>query len=247
MLRALIVSAALAGSVSPSLADGPERDAPRFAPGALGDLGVPVDRLRNKAERDADWLRERLSPQAPASSAFESFDFDAARDRALNHPRVRALLGTDAPQMSAPRTQEGEGRYEDARVFLLASFSMPAVALREMMEEAQEYGVPILFRGFLGNSVYETRAALERVFGDADESVGFQIDPTIFTRFNVRAVPQVIAVAGSLEVCETPGCESDPEPRHDRVKGNVPLAYALRLIADEGDVAGPIAAAMLGE
>ncbi|WP_233270682.1 type-F conjugative transfer system pilin assembly protein TrbC [Chachezhania sediminis] len=247
MLRALILCAGLASLAAPLQAEPPERPAPRFAPGALGDLGVPVDRMMEEAAKDAERLRSRLKPQAPADGAFEAFDFKAARDRALKNPRVRALLGAD-PQEMAPVAEAGDAdRYGDARVFLFASFSMPDTALRDMMEEASLRGVPILFRGFVGNSVFDTRAALERVFGEAAQSPGFLIDPTFFARFDVDVVPQVIAVAGPLEVCETSGCEGDPAPPHDRVKGNVPLDFALQLIAREGDVAAGIARPMLEE
>ena len=113
------------------------------------------------------------------------------------------------------------------------------------MAEAKTYGLPIVFRGFLNNSVYDTQAALEETFGTLDDAVGFSIDPTLFTRFAVEAVPQVIAVNQVLDVCETPGCERDPIPPHDVVKGNVPVAFALDLIAAKGEVAAGEAARLL--
>ena len=106
------------------------------------------------------------------------------------------------------------------------------------MEEAQVFGVPIVFRGFLGNSVFETQAAISEVFGEDAEAVGFGIDPTLFTRFEVEAVPQVIVTAEPLEVCESAGCAEDTVPLHDRISGNIPLQAALEIIADgEGDAA----------
>lgn len=104
------------------------------------------------------------------------------------------------------------------------------------MEEAQAFGVPVVFRGFLGNSVFETQAALTEVFGKETDPVGFGIDPTLFTRFGVETVPQVIVTAEPLEVCETSGCESEVAPLHDRIAGNIPLSAALEIIArGDGD------------
>ena len=247
LLRAVILFAAVSGMAGPLLAEDAEGSGPRFAPGATGSLSVPVDRLMNRAEEDAGWLRSRLSPQEPDTEALDGFDFEVARDRALKNPRVRALLGADPEEGAVRGSGPEDDRYGNARVFLFASFSMPEVALKAMMVEAKARAVPILFRGFVNNSVYDTRAALERVFGGADESAGFMLDPTFFARFDVTTVPQVIAVSETLDVCETSGCEDDPQPPHDRVRGNVPLDYALRLIADEGDVAAPVARALLGE
>ena len=104
------------------------------------------------------------------------------------------------------------------------------------MLEADKYGVPVVFRGFVNNSVYDTRAAILDVWETEEAAKGFGIDPTLFTRFNVDAVPVVIATSDILEICETQGCEDDPVPLHDRVAGNIPLEMVLRMIAVGGGV-----------
>ncbi|QEP30426.1 type-F conjugative transfer system pilin assembly protein TrbC [Pukyongiella litopenaei] len=204
-----------------------------YAPGSTGRITAPLATIVDEAERHGEILRERLGEPEPAEGAFDGVDFDALRDRALNDPRVRALLGTDDDVAGAA---EAGTRYEDSKVFLLASFSMPRESLRQMMSEARDFGLNIVFRGFVNNSVHDTQAALEKTFGDLDAAAGFSIDPTLFTRFHVEAVPQVIAVGDAMEVCETEGCAGDPVPPHDRVRGNVPLRFALERIAAMGEV-----------
>lgn len=214
-----------------------------FAPGSTGEIDAPIAGIVKGAEDLGRHLRETLTPQDAAPGAFGDIDFEALRDRALANPRVRALLGAEGAEALGAGGEKP--RFDGARIFLLASFSIPKPSLRQMMEEAKAHNVPIVFRGFVNNSVYDTRAAIEATFGTADESVGYAIDPTIFTRFRVTSVPQVIAVDGTIDVCETPGCEGDPIPPHDVVRGNVPLRYALELIAAQGEIGQADAQALL--
>lgn len=247
MLRTLIALLTSTTVMCPVLASAQDTsdDQPvvEYAPGSTGPIDAPLATIVDDAKRTGEALNQRLLPQDPAENAFSGIDFEGIRDRAMSDPRVRALLGAGDDAVS-PGGDEEE-RYSGATVFLLASFSMPKPSLRQMMEEAKIYGLPIVFRGFVNNSVYETEAALRETFGSVDDAVGFSIDPTIFTRFRVEAVPQVIAMAESVDVCETPGCKDDPVPPHDRVGGNVPVEYALRLIADQGDVASEQAQKLL--
>ena len=197
---------------------------PEFAPGAQGSIAPSIPRMLNDAERLAQEWSDRLDIQEPDDQGIE-IDLDAMRDRALNHPRVQALLNAETGAASGdPRDQP---RYELNQVFLFASFSIPNASLRAMMNEAREAGVPILFRGFVNNSVFETRERLLDVFGSDENIVGFSIDPTMFVRFQVEAVPAVVVTARPLEPCETMGCEGDAPPPHDIIRGNIPLLAAL--------------------
>ena len=221
----------------------PQKEVVEYAPGSTGVIDAPLATIVGDAERRGEALKEVLQPQSAQEGAFSDIEFGDIRDRALSDPRVRSLLGLNGD--TAGTAGEEEIRYDGSSVFLLASFSMPQASLRQMMEEAKRFGVPIVFRGFVNNSVYDTQAALTATFGSLDDAVGTSIDPTIFTRFGVESVPHVIATDQTLEVCETSGCEDDPVPAHDRVGGNVPLEFALQLIADQGDVAADVARDLL--
>ena len=216
-----------------------------YAPGSTGRITAPLAQIVDEAKTRGTALRQTLRPRAAPDGAFGEVDFEGLRRRALSHPRVRALLGVTAAAESTTETQTL--RYEGATIFLLASFSMPKPSLRQMMAEARAFGVPVIFRGFVNNSVYDTQAALAETFGALDAAEGFSIDPTLFTRFQVTSVPQVIAVGATIDVCDTPGCSDDPVPPHDRVSGNVPLEFALHLIAGQGEVGHETALQLLRE
>lgn len=216
-----------------------------YAPGSTGRITAPLARIVDTAKTRGAELRQTLRPLDGAEGAFGDVDFDRLRTRALTDPRVRSLLGIDATGGGTETTERT--RYDGATIFLLASFSMPRSSLRQMMTEARSYGVPVIFRGFVNNSVFDTQTALEETFGTLDAATGFSIDPTVFTRFQVTSVPVVLAVSEAIDVCQTPGCRADPVPPHDRVAGNVPLDFALHLIAEEGDTGGDAARKLLRE
>lgn len=188
--------------------------------------------LHRQGRALGDAWSETVTPQAPEKDAFSGIDFPALRERALNNPRVRALL--DAGDQETGSNGEGAERYEGGRLFVLASFSITRTSLRQLMEEARLYGIPVVFRGFVNSSVYDTQAAIIETFGSLEDAEGFVIDPTVFKRFRVASVPQLIGAGSSLDQCETPGCVDDPVPAHDVVRGNVPLKFALELMAERG-------------
>lgn len=219
---ALCLATSLAGA---SLAEEAETP-PAFAPGVLGNLGVDVDRLRAQSLRDADLLRETLQTQAPADLSDMSPGIQALQENAMNDPRIRTLLGLEAAGSSPVGARPD---HSAAQVLVFASFGMPDASLRQVMQDAERYQAQVVFRGFLRNSVFETEASLKRVFGSPEAARGFAIDPTLFTRFEVQAVPVYVVLNGPVDVCETPGCAGDVLPPHDRISGNITLEAALSI------------------
>ena len=205
-----------------------------FAPGAQGHIEAPIMDIIDRAKEQGEALSKSLNVQE-ANDFGRKLNIEELRTRALSNERVRKLLGADGGQPDAEGLQ---ARYSNQRAFILVSFSMPEQSLRNVMVEADRFDMPILMRGFVKNDVVATQTAIQRVFGDDAESIGFNIDPTMFTRFNVQAVPQVIVVADELLPCETQGCVGDIPPPHDVVKGNIPVQAALEIIANgDGDAA----------
>ncbi|ULB12509.1 type-F conjugative transfer system pilin assembly protein TrbC (plasmid) [Cereibacter azotoformans] len=238
LLRALIAAAVLSAGAARA---GDELPDPAFAPGATGRIAAPVDRIVRDAERRGEALARELTIQPPREDV-EIEDLAGIRTRALNDPRVRALLGApDAEEVAA----EVRARYGETRAILFASFSMPDTSLRQMMREATAHDLTVVFRGFVNNSVFDTRARLEEVFAEDETGEAFGIDPTLFRRFDIRSVPALVVLAEDLGDCATPACESDPPPRHDRVSGNVPLETALRVIAAGNGEAASVARSLL--
>lgn len=212
-----------------------------YAPEAQGHIRPSIPKLLDDAKALGQAWREGLVVQEADSFGIEP-DLESLRERALNNPRVRALLGADGGLSPGTDLEE---RYGSKQAFLLASFSMPPESLRTMMIESERFGVPIIMQGFVENSIFKTQEALQAVFGDDAQTVGFGIDPTLFTRFAVRSVPQFIIVKEPLEVCEAPGCAGEAPPIHDVVRGNIPIEAALDIIIRGHGETAEIAHALL--
>jgi len=174
-------------------------------------------------------LKERLK-------LFEK-EFDLPNDLAeraldsLQNGRVRELLGVPPDDVAPGQRGEGEERRYTGGVFLFASFSIPDPSLHALLKDAADLGVPVYFNGFVENSVVETEKRVRAIYEGEDISHGFGIDPTLFERFNVKAVPTLVSTTVEMDVCETTDCSGDLTPAHDRIAGNVPLRRALELIA----------------
>ena len=234
LLRALMLTAALTTGAAQAQ-EMPAEDPPvRYAPGATGAIRVPVEDIVREAERRGDELADRLTIQ-PEREGVEIEDLAGLRKRALNDPRIKKLLGVAEDEAAGAGEAE---KYAETEAILFASFSMPAQSLRQMMQEATHYGATIVFRGFVNNSVFDTRAKLEEVFGQDELGEAFAIDPTLFKRFDIHAVPVLVVLGEGLDVCESAHCELDLPPKHDRLSGNIPMETALRLMAaGKGDAA----------
>lgn len=238
LLRALMLAGAVMASAA-GAEEAPEEPQATYAPGATGQIRVPIEQIVRDAERRGDQLADELTIQ-DAQQGVEIQDLDGIRARALNDPRVRALLNATDDQIP----DEDPEKYAETEAILFASFSMPAPSLRQMMQEATDYGLTIVFQGFVNNSVFDTREKLEEVFGQDEVGEAFAIDPTLFRRFNVTSVPVLVVLGESLDVCATPACESDAVPLHDRLSGNIPVETALRIIAAGNGDAPQVAKAL---
>ena len=219
-----------------------------FAKGSTGNIEIDLWRLYQDGKEAAKDLgiggKDAIAPLGPDHSALHGLDFETMRRRALADPRVHDLLGIT--QGDTGRAKEAYlDRFGGARIFALASFSMPEASLNALLADAAQLKVPVVFRGFVNNSVMDTQKALVRVFGDLQSAQGFLIDPTVFRRFDVAVVPTFIGVGKDFDLCTTSGCVGDPSPAHDRLSGNVTLPFALRTIAQNGDVASEAAASLL--
>ncbi|WP_167414970.1 type-F conjugative transfer system pilin assembly protein TrbC [Cereibacter sphaeroides] len=110
------------------------------------------------------------------------------------------------------RSRPKPGPLPRRRAILFASFSMPDTSLRQMMREATAHDLTVVFRGFVNNSVFDTRARLEEVFAEDETGEAFGIDPTLFRRFDIRSVPALVVLAEDLGDCATPPARAIRRP-----------------------------------
>ena len=91
-------------------------------------------------------------------------------------------------------------------LLIFVSLSMPEASLKSLYQEAESLGAVLVLRGLQDHSFKKTASTLKRL------GIAVQIDPTLFTRHEVRQVPTFIGLYS--------------EGVH-RLSGNVSLSYVI--------------------
>ncbi len=115
-------------------------------------------------------------------------------------------------------------------VVLFASLGMPKASLDRLIDDASRLRAPIVLRGLVDGSLGATRRRIAEAMGE--RLVAWQIDPTLFSRFDVSAVPALVLVDPAQPIpveCKTDQCRAGG---FAKVAGDVTAEYALRLIAE---------------
>lgn len=130
------------------------------------------------------------------------------------------------------------------QAFVLVSFSMPEASLERLARDAKDAGVPLVFRG-----VPETKPSSDSklpllnpqslaAFQPLIESgADIQLNPELFSEFNVRQVPALIIKEESP--ASSDGCIKSA--KGVIVPGDVTLGYALDRLTDRKDSVGEVA------
>ncbi len=215
--------------------------------------GLDLDAVKRRSaamEGDADLFAAQVKRQ---SDALREEAQTAADGGAAN---LRRIAASDLPRgaqgaVDFDEIVRGAGgsmaaaRGEAPQFIAFASLSMPEVALRRLIADTASAGGVVVFRGFPNNSVKEFGALLGKVVSREDQAANIGIDPRLFRAFNVQAVPTYVAVASDFDLCAGLNCKSDVPP-HDRMAGNVTVAYALETFARGNGPGARVAGVALG-
>ena len=90
-----------------------------------------------------------------------------------------------------------------------------------MLHETKQYSIPATLRGLVNNDMKATTDAVMNLVNDGVTD-GVQIDPTLYTQYNIRSVPALVV-----------RCQAG----FDVVHGNIRLKQALEKVAEKGDCA----------
>lgn len=121
--------------------------------------------------------------------------------------------------INAQSTSMGEKDTFPAIYFV--SLGIPREGLLPMLKDARRYNIPPTLRGLVNNDMRQTAAAMFELSKE-DKDAGVQIDPTLFTQYNISVVPALVVTC--------PG-------HHDVIRGSLPLQHALEKVAESGDCA----------
>ncbi len=121
--------------------------------------------------------------------------------------------------------------YAEKHILIFVSFSMPKASLIRWSKDAKIIGAPVILRGLVNNSFKDTTHAIYAVVKETGS--GFQIDPLLFSQFDIQKVPAVV-----ITTCD------DLKSCHEDFKvfyGDIPLEYTLHQISQEENAYSSIA------
>jgi len=121
---------------------------------------------------------------------------------------------------------------------VMVSFSMPENAIKRLMSEAARVGANVVLRGAYNNDLPTTIKRIQRIASE-NGAGGVQIDPTLFSRFNVLSVPTFVLPLEPIKTCDESGCEI---PAHVKAHGTATLKYFLEKVSRLGDKKEKVAA-----
>lgn len=108
------------------------------------------------------------------------------------------------------------------QAIIFVSFSMPSLSLKQIIQDAERYQIPVVMRGLYKNSFRQT---LEKLFDliKEDNKGGISINPVWFKKYNINTVPALVVNNNAQDF--------------NVVYGNIPLKTALTIIVNKGSAA----------
>lgn len=154
--------------------------------------------------------------------------------------RARTDIGRLLKQAESGASSHADlpgGREEKSgpQLYLFVSFSMPEVTLKRLLRQAIVANATLVLRGLVEGDLAKTKEKIAEVLetdamGHSAIQGGFAIDPTLFERFQITAVPTFVLTNAPAGRCTENHC---PAPDHARLSGDITLAYALETMARE--------------
>ncbi len=136
----------------------------------------------------------------------------------------------DLARQHARLLAQEEEAHAGPSLAVLVSFSMPPASLARLAREAAAADAVLVLNGLSNGSMQQTAELIKQA--DPKQAAVWQLDPRVFKLHDARAVPLfAVAVNGGSAA----------------VRGDVPLEYALRHLAQEQGPAGAHARELLGK
>jgi conjugal transfer pilus assembly protein TrbC len=203
-----------------------------------------VEKRGEAAQADArallDFVKGQGEPQARAAQAAVDDTYGRIADLDVSGIAGGNKDGPiDFDAMVAGAKGNLTGPTSTPLVMAFVSLSMPEAALRRTIAETTRAGGVVVLRGLPAAGAKAFVEGLSKVV-DQKGASNITIDPRLFRAFHVDRVPTIVSASSAFEPCDQLDCVTPPPP-HDRIAGNVTLAYALEAFADGEGPGAPAA------
>ena len=198
-------------------------------------IAYAKDTYQEPSQKDMDVITHQIEKQLDAAAQLEKdSEFLKNRNRAVN--QINTMSPTTVPMINLKDEdisntgvdmQEIENQanvLEADRMIpiVLVSFSMSSDNLKNLSQEMSRIDGSIAFRGAKNDDLRQMRDEIGRLGIDG------QIDPSLFTRFDVQEVPTFILPLEPVPQCESNSCSAG---KYVKVSGLVSLESALEFIS----------------
>lgn len=122
-------------------------------------------------------------------------------------------------EIADAQADENSADRKTPRAVYFVSLGIPEEGLLPMLQDARRFGIPATLRGLLDNDFRKTASAMFDL-SKKDKGVGVQIDPTLYQRFGIKAVPALVVTCFG---------------KYDVLYGSLPVKAALEEIKQRGD------------
>jgi conjugal transfer pilus assembly protein TrbC len=203
-------------------------------PAAAPTPGAPVVKLPGTA--DLERARAALPTAAELEQARRAQE-NAVTVRppaAALDPKVQgsvdlSRLAEQYEQIRRGPSDTGQER-QASGLIVFVSLGLPRPTLERLVADAERVRATLVLRGVRDRSVTKTAKIIAELIGK--RAVSWQIDPALFTRFEVRAVPTFVLIDPSkpiLVACNTGQCQ---QAAYAKVAGDVSIGHALGAIEE---------------
>ncbi|OYV01581.1 MAG: type-F conjugative transfer system pilin assembly protein TrbC [Burkholderiales bacterium PBB5] len=207
---------------------------------------VPAARMPTAQEIEA---ARRLIPSAAEINRAVQ---DQQRAPGVRVPQAALDLaqqtGPDLSQLAEQYDQLRRGPARDGNeaedrqasgMLVFVSLGMPKASLQRLVADAERARATLILRGARNLSIKQTTAAITEVMKEA--RTAWQIDPSLFKRFEVQAVPTYVLIDPARPVLVACGQTQCQQAAFSKVSGDVSMAYALATIEQNDVEFAPVA------
>lgn len=180
-------------------------------------------------------LKSQAQALVKESESFvgkKTFDLPAQTGALANGIDIGQLIAQyKNPYQEKESPTEGK---ELPTLMVFISSSIPDSMLLELAKQTKKAGGVMVLNGFIDGKLSNTILYMKQIIDET--AVMINIDPNMFELFKVKSVPEIVVTSEPLKPCSPDQGQCEYQiPKHDRMKGNVTLYYALEQMSWSGD------------
>lgn len=103
----------------------------------------------------------------------------------------KEFLKVQKQKLNEAYKNQGKPR-DESNIQIFVSFSMPDIALKNIMNQAEKYNASVVIRGLINNSMLETLNKINKLVKENKGKGGLQIDPNLFDEYKIYQVPAIV-------------------------------------------------------